>query len=184
MTKILDRLPIPDRGESVKFGATEIRIHRDQILVWLSISLSGVSEQEENIPRIPALIDPGSGFEFSIKGGHLAEWAGLVPDLLDVLGTVEINHQTVNRHAADVWIYPNQPGRREWGPGKPFRLEMDRGIAVYPRSDVPAGPRLPLLGLPGLLKNKLDFWIDADRRHVYLQTASWRTKLIRLFQRF
>ena len=67
------------------------------------------------------------------------------------------NDRVVQRFEAAVWLYPNGPGRREVASGKPpFRLSMDRGIAVYPRDAVPPGPRLPLLGLPALLNNGLD----------------------------
>jgi len=45
---------------------------------------------------------------------------------------------------------------------------------------VTAGPRLPLLGLPALLENDLDFWLDPERRQITVQPCSWRRALIRL----
>ena len=83
-----------------------------------------------------------------------------------------------------VWLYPNIPGRQDVaGDRRPFRLEMDGGIAVYAPDADPPGPRLPLLGLPALLDNDLDCWLDPERRHVTVQPATWRRPLIRLLCR-
>jgi hypothetical protein len=54
-----------------------------------------------------------------------------------------------------------------------------KGIAIYPPDAVPPGPRLPLPGLPALLENDLDFWLDPETRHVTVQERSWRRPLIR-----
>ena len=79
---------------------------------------------------------------------------------------------------------PNVPGTQDSGSGRPpFRLRMGDGIAVYPRDAVPPGPRLPLLGLPALLNNDLDFWLDPELRHVSVQTRTWRRRIIRLLCR-
>ena len=67
--------------------------------------------------------------------------------------------------------------------GRPFRLEMTEGIAVYAPDADPPGPRLPLLGLPALLDSGLDCWLDPDRRHVTVRPATWRRPLIRLLCR-
>ncbi len=84
-------------------------------------------------------------------------------------------------HAANVWIYPNVPGTRKvWEGRPPYQLELDRGIAIYPADAAPLGPRLPLLGLSAVLRNRLDFWIDPVKRRVFLHTADWRTRLFRL----
>jgi hypothetical protein len=42
---------------------------------------------------------------------------------------------------------------------------------------------LPLLGLPALLHNDLDLWLDPGRRQVTLQTRTWRRGLMRLLCR-
>ena len=44
--------------------------------------------------------------------------------------------------------------------------------------------KAPLLGFPALRKNGLDFWFDSAAAHCYLRTAGWRSKIIRLLQKF
>jgi hypothetical protein len=184
MTKILDRLPVLEQRTSPSFAGKSVTVHRDQILVWVSVHLAGVPRLEPNIPRIPALLDTGNNFGFSLQQRHLREWAGLDPGLLSLLGNLEINDQTVNRHEASVWLYPNVPGKREVAVGSPpYLLEMERGIAVFPPDAAPPGPRLPLLGLAALLNNNLDFWLDPDLREVTVQTQSWRRHVMRLLCR-
>ena len=131
-----------------------------------------VVEPEENIPRFPALLDTGNNFAFSVQDRHLREWAGLDPGLLVVLGDIEINGQVVTRRRATVWLYPNVPGRQDAADGRPpFRLDLNKGIAVYPPDAVPPGPRLPLLGLPALLENDLDLWLEVNGRRMQTGTT-------------
>ena len=159
--KILDRLPIPENHTSLQFGNKFVTVHRNQVLVWVSVHLAGAHEPEENIPRFPALLDTGNNFSFSVQDRHLREWAGIDPGLLEFLGDIEINEQVVTRREATVWLYPNVPGRQDVaGDRPPFRLDLSRGIAVYTQDAVPPGPRLPLLGLPAFLENDLDVWLD------------------------
>jgi hypothetical protein len=182
--KILDRLPIQENRTSLRFGDKYATVHRNQVLVWVSIHLAGAIEPEENIPRIPALLDTGNNVGFSMQDRQLREWAGIDPGLLGVLGTIGINGQVVTRRRATVWLYPNTPGRQEVDSGGlAFRLRIDKGIAVYARDAVPPGPRLPLLGLPAFLNNDLDLWLDPERRHITVQSRSWRRPLIRLLCR-
>jgi hypothetical protein len=115
---------------------------------------------------------------------HLREWAGIDSDLLEAMGDVTIERTIVGCRKATVWLYPNMSGRQDVANDRmPFRLGMPKGIAVYPTDAVPPGPRLPLLGLPALLDNDLDFWLDPERRHVTVQTRSCRRRLIRLLCR-
>src|SRR3954469_12984363 len=159
--KILDRLPIPEDRTSLRFGDRYVTIHANQILVWVSVHLSEVLVPEENIPRFPALLDTGNNFGVSVQDRHLREWAGIEPSLLEALGDITIEGKVVTRREATVWLYPNVPGRQDAaGGGLPFRLELSKGIAVYTPDAVPPGPRLPLLRLPALLDNDLDFWLD------------------------
>ena len=182
--KILDRLPIPGDRRSLRFGDRYVTIHANQVLVWVSVGLSGVLTPEANIPRFPALLDTGNNFGFSVQDRHLREWAGIDPALLEFLGDIEINEQVVTRRKATVWLYPNVPGGQDTvGGGSPFRLELSKGLAICTPSAVPAGPRLPLLGLPAFLENDLDFWLDPERRHVTVQPRTWRRPLIRLLCR-
>jgi hypothetical protein len=182
--KILDRLPIQERRGSMRFADKYATVHRDQILVWVSVHLAKTFEPEKNIPRFPALLDTGNNFEFSVQDRQLQEWAGIDPSLLAILGDAEINGQVVKRREATVWLHPNAPGRHDVANGRsPFRLRMARGIAVYPQDAVPPGPRLPLLGLPAFLNNDLDWWLDPERRHITVQPRTWRRPLIRLLCR-
>jgi hypothetical protein len=182
--KILDRLPIPKDRMSLRFGDRYVAIRADQIPVWVSVHLSGVLVPEETIPRFPALVDTGNNFGFSIQDRHLREWAGIDPGLLEARGEIAIEGKVATRREATVWLYPNIPGRQEAARGTPpFRLEMRKGIAVYTPDALPPGPRLPLLGLPAFLDNDLDWWLDPDRRHITVQTRTWRRPLLRLLCR-
>jgi hypothetical protein len=72
--KILDRLPIPENRTSLQFGNKYATVHRNQVLVWVSVHLAGAPEPEENIPRFPALLDTGNNFAFSAQDRHI--WDG------------------------------------------------------------------------------------------------------------
>jgi hypothetical protein len=88
------------------------------------------------------------------------------------------------RSATEVWLHPNLPGRQDVATDRPpFRLNMSKGIAVYTQDAVPPVPRVPLLGLPALLENDLDFWLDAERRQVTVQPRTWQRPLIRFLYR-
>jgi hypothetical protein len=182
--KILDRLPIPEDRTSLRFGDRYVTIHANQLLVWVSVHLSEVLVPRENIPRIPALLDTGSNFGFSMQDRHLREWAGIDPNMLEVVGDIAIDGKVVTRREATVWLYPNVPGRQDVAVGwPPFRLDMSKGIAVHTEDALLPGPRLPLLGLPAFLENDLDFWLHPERRHVTVQPRSWRRPLISLLSR-
>jgi hypothetical protein len=182
--KILDRLPILEERTSLRFGGRYLTVHRNQVLVWVSVNLAGPLEPEENIPRFPALLDTGNNVDFSIQDRHLRDWAGIDPRLLESLGEIAINRQVVTLRRATVWLYANKPGRQDMADDRPsFRLKMGRGIAVHAQDAIDPGPRLPLLGLPALLNNDLDWWLDPERRHITIQTRNWRRPLIRLLCR-
>jgi hypothetical protein len=179
--KILDRVPISEQRTSLQFGDKYVTVHRNQILVWVSVHLAGALEPESNIPRFPALLDTGNNFAFSLPDRLLREWAGIEASLLVSSGDAEINGQVVTCRRAAVWLYPNRPGRQEIASDRPpFRLEMSKGIAVYPPDAIPPAPRLPLLGIPALLDNDLDWWLDPERRLITVQSRTWRRHLIRL----
>lgn len=184
MSKILDRLPILPARKDEPFGERHARVRRNQILVWVSVHLKGILQPETNTPRVPALLDTGNNFDFSSQHRHLREWAGLDPSALPYLGQVEINDRPVDRYGATVWLHPNVPGTRTVRlQERPHLLEMPRGIAVYARDADPLGPRLPLLGLPALLHNDLDLFLDPELRQVTVQTRTWRRQLMRLLAR-
>jgi hypothetical protein len=182
--KILDQLPITREHSSLRFGERYLVIHANQILVWVSVHLPGILVPETNIPMFPALLDTGNNFGFSMQDRHLRDWAGIDPGLLENRGDIGIEGKVVPRRAASVWLYSNIPGKQEAANGQsPLRLKLNKGIGVYPPDAVPPGPRLPLLGLPALLENDLDFWLDPERLHVTVQPRNWRRSLIRLLNR-
>ncbi len=76
--RILDRLPISDNRESLRFGDRYLTIYPNQVPVWVSVHLSGVLVPEGSIPKFPALLDTGNDFGFSLQDRHLREWAGMV----------------------------------------------------------------------------------------------------------
>jgi hypothetical protein len=170
--KILDRLPISADRTSLQFGDRYVTIHANQIPVWVGVHLPGMLVPEGNTPRFPALLDTGNNFSFSVQDRHLREWAGIDPGLLEVRGHIAVEGKVVTRRDATVWLYPNLPGRQNAAEsGRPLRLSMRKGIAVYTEDAVPPGPRLPLLGLPAFLDNDLDFWLDPEGRNVTVQPA-------------
>ena len=89
--KILDRLLISEKRTSLRFGDKYATVHRNQVLIWVSVQLARALEPEENLPRFPALLDTGNNFDFSVQDRQLREWAGIDPGLLVVLGDIEIN---------------------------------------------------------------------------------------------
>jgi hypothetical protein len=186
MTRILDRLPPLPRTGVVAFGERHVTVFHDELLVWVSLGLRGEERLESLSPAFPALLDTGNNCDFYLHEHHLVHWAGIQPALLPVLGRKQINQQEIPCREADVWIYANEPGTHKHSSGKPpVLLEVDDGIAVAPQlPDQSIDPRLPLLGLPALRKNSLDFWFDSTAAHCYLRTADWRSKVIRFFQKF
>jgi len=182
--KILNRLPIASERTSIRFGDRYVTVRPDQILVWVGIHLTGILRPEANLPRIPASLDSANNFDFSLEYRQLREWAGIAPASLQLLGTAKINEQPVERREAKVWLFPNIPGTRNVAIDRPpFPLEMRRGIAVSLPDDDASNFRFPLLGLPSILKNDLDWWLDPQRRHITVQTRTWRRWFMRLLCR-
>lgn len=181
MTKILDRLPLLPRTSSIAFGSQHVKMYRDEVLIWISIGLRGEDKLERLSPLFPAVLDTGNTYDFYLNEHHLENWAGIRRVLLPELGRRHVNQQVVTCHAADVWIYSNEPGSQKRRQGTPpFRLYVRSGIAVArQQGDKPITPRLPLLGLPALRNNGLDFWFDSQATHCYLRTAGWRSGIIR-----
>jgi hypothetical protein len=183
--KILDRLPLLTRTEGISFGHRHVPFHRDEILVWLSISLRGEHDPERLSPPFPAVLDTGNNFAFYLHEHHLAHWAGFRRLGLAQLGTKRVNQRDVPCHEADVWVHPNAPGTWQRAPGKrPFRLFLKEGIAIGPPvPDQPMFPRVPLLGVAALRDNDLDLWFDSQSAQCHVWTAGWRSKIMWLLCR-
>ena len=170
MSKILDQLPYSDERGLVLVQGQTIPVLAHQIIVWMCISAKDTVRLPDEVPRIPAILDTGNTFGFSISENQLIEWSALQPDSFDILGPILINHQEINRYAADVWLCRNQRGKRDVFQGDPFRLELRDGIAIYPSDRPIARPRLPLLGLRAIDENQLRCTINGKGRTVSLST--------------
>jgi len=163
---VLRQLTLLDSASFVEVGGASVTIRAFQIAVWVSLSMDAVLE--ENAPRFSAILDTGHNHNFSIQEWQVIEWARVRPNSLARLGEVRVNRQEVPLLAAFLWIHRNRSGRSELLP-RPYRMALPQGIAMYP-DGTPDAPRLPLLGLRGLLSNKLRLTIDGANRLVSLRS--------------
>jgi hypothetical protein len=170
VTTILRGLPYFDARTVVVVRNREVPIKPQQIVVWVSLADIEQSELVSGTPRFPAILDTGCSHNFAIREEHLIQWAGLRPEYFRKIGDTRVNNVAVSLHHADVWLHGNEPGRRdEMRNDRPFCLELDQGIMVYP-TGTPNAPRLPLLGLRGLKWARLQLAIDCEHRRVRLRT--------------
>lgn len=178
MARILDRLPISTHDDLAFVGQEQVRVRAYEIIVWVSLQAERILEPGRRVPRFSAILDTGHTHNLSIQEEHLRRWAGLDPETLRPLGAIRQQGRQVPLLAADVWLHRNVPGHRDrlldW---PPLRLELQRGIAVYPPG---AGfPRLPLLGLRALVTNRLRLVVAGGLGQVDLRSADWRSWLSR-----
>jgi hypothetical protein len=167
--KILNRLPF-SQGPSVVWtpdGIAEVKPY--QVVVMVSLAARGFMDLPEGSPRFPAILDPGTNHNFSIRREHFERWVRL---RLPRRGKVRIRGDEVPLLTGSIWIHPNRPGTRDLAEGPPILLEMREGIIIYPE-DAPNPARLPILGLRALVKNNLKLIIDGKRRVVTLKTSGW-----------
>jgi hypothetical protein len=169
MPTILDRLPISTRDDFLFVGQERVAIKAFEIATWVSLGIRRGGPFSPAAPRFPALIDTAHTHFFAIQEKHLRRWAQLRPEELRIQGQVRQGGRTLQLHAAVLWVFPNVPGQRDDLQDRPpFRLELARGIAVYP--DEFRFPRLPLIGLRTLLENRLVTTIDGTRRQMTVRT--------------
>jgi hypothetical protein len=69
-----------------------------------------------------------------------------------------VNRQEVPLLGLNLWVHRNKPGTTTML-SKPVKLELPEGISVYPTGTA-TPPRLPLLGLRGLVRNHIRVTID------------------------
>ena len=159
--KILDRLPILEAGWIVPTpdGAEEVKPY--QIIVLVSIADEGLVVLPDDAPRFPAILDTGNNHNFAIRQEQFERWtpddpasggAGSRSGLHPSRSSPPTSGSTRTDRARSIRV--DKP---------PFRLELQGGIAVYP-PDVPNPARLPILGLRGLIRNRLRLTIDGDGR--------------------
>jgi len=126
------------------------------------------------MPRFPAILDTGNNHNLSISRGHLVRWAGLQPEVLRIIRAKRERQQRIPLHDASVWLHRNRPGERALTDQKPLPLNLEEGIAIY-ADDL--GPRLPVLGLRALTRNRIHLAIDTERMRASLRTPDWSTKI-------
>jgi hypothetical protein len=136
------------------------------------VSLTQEATWETRTPVIPALLDTGNNHNFSIQEHHLTRWVGVHAQSLPLLGAMREGIRTPSLRFANDWIHRNRPGRRDLREGEPFLLHLEEGVAIYP-DDGSNYPRLPLLGLRAIIKNKLKLVIDGKRKSVSLSSPTW-----------
>jgi len=168
--KILDRLPVNDEHYRLNVHGELLRIRSFQIIV--QVSISDVSTWNTRTPSIPALLDTGLNHNFSIQERHLTRWAGIHSQSLPLKGVVRDGQRAPSLRFANVWIHRNRTGMRDLREGEPFLLTTEEGIMIYP-DDGSNYPRLPLLGLRAIIKNKLKLVIDGKRQHTSLASRIW-----------
>jgi hypothetical protein len=178
MTAILRDLPFRTDEDYVFVGTERVQIKPYQIVAWFSITPRNILELFPPTPRFPAIIDIGHNHNFSIQRRHVIDWVRTPVEALSPIGRIRHAGRAVPLHAANVWIHPNAPGKRDELSGKPpYLLRFDQGIAVYPADA--HFPRLPLLGLRAVVRAKLHLKVDPEQCLVNLRTPDWRTRLLR-----
>ena len=171
MTIILHELPYHDTLTYAEVDRQLVQVIPHQIIVWVSITPRKVLTLPASVSRLPAVLDTGNSYGFAITERHLERWAGLTRQVLEELGSVNINRVRVPRVAATVWLHPNKKGERDaFRRQPPFRLDLREGIAVYPAAPDLQPSRLPVLGLRALDEYKLRCFLYADRLRVTLRT--------------
>lgn len=179
MTAILRQLPFGEKPDEVSVGLERLRVRPYQIIVWVSVTTRRVLDLPPHAPRLPVILDTGHGGDFSIQERQLTEWAQIPRGQLPHRGRARINEQEVSLHPAVIWLHPNVPGSRDRIADRPaFRIDLEEGIAVH--SDEPNYPRVPLLGLRALARERLHLTIDTNRHSIDLRPEDFRTKLLRL----
>lgn len=171
MARILHRLPFFAQDGVVLVGNELVQVKAYEIVVWVSLASRPVLA--EGPPRaFPAILDTGHTHNFAILEEHLIRWTGLRPSMLPVLGSARHQGRRLPVHAAHLWLHPNQPGQRDQLAARPaYRLHIPRGIIIYPAGT--RYPRLPLLGLRAIARNKLRLTVDGERLRVSLRTPGW-----------
>jgi hypothetical protein len=154
--RILDRLPIYEDPTLIDVQREVLQVCRNQILVWVSL--------RETMRPFPAILDTGHSHNFSMAKRHLDRWCGVE---LKRVGEMKIGMERVPQDGTEFFIHGNVRGSRRLS-GRKYPLEMDQGIGVVP-DDSPLAPRLPLMGLRGIIRNDLRLTIDGKRGEVTLR---------------
>ena len=170
MSAIFRRLPFFDRATTLELQGQRIHIFPRQIVVWVSLSMTGRREFAGLTPKFPAVLDPGFTDSFLIHPRLLRQFAGLTPQhLRQTNDSLRAHERVIPIHAADHWLHPNRPNERdEFADRPPFLVELDRGIGIPTTEEL--YPRLPLLGAGALRAARLQVVIDYARLLLTVRT--------------
>jgi hypothetical protein len=170
---IIRDLPYFEKSTSATVHGREVPIFSYQPVLWVSVAPFADEALDPNTPRFPAVLDIGYTHNFLIRDEQLLQWAGLSPEHIREIGHIQPYGEHVPLRAANLWLHPNVPGKRdEFSGAPPFCVELPHGIGVC-RSDMPRAPRLPLLGLRGLRFANLEIVIDCTRCRITIRTR-WK----------
>jgi hypothetical protein len=170
MPILIDRVSIPEVTSELEFRGQRIRLRRDQIVVWVTVTKAVTDASDPRLVPFPAILDTGHNHTFSIRERQLVDWAGLDPENLSEVGSARDREHRIGLRQATVWVHRNHHGSRErLTSDPPFALSAPTGVAVYPSAlDF---PRLPLLGLRAITGNRLVLVVNGHRREATLRTA-------------
>ncbi len=165
---ILERLPIPEAAWAVPTPDGQEVALPYQIVIRLSITPGGVPTCPPDAATIPAILDTGHNHNFAIRREHRDRWIRWEPRRI---GQINVGGSTVPLYSASLWLHPNRPGTSEPGEGAPRELRIEQGLAIYPAS-LRNPARLPILGLRGLIRNKVRILIDGESANLTLASPS------------
>jgi hypothetical protein len=170
MPILIDRVPIPEVTSEIVFREERVRVRGDQIIAWVTLTRALTGVRDPRLVPFPAILDTGHNDTFSIQERHLVEWAGLDPTSLPRAAAARDRGLRLTLRTAEIWVHRNQPGTRDrLAAAEPYGLSAPRGIAVYPSAT--NFPRLPLLGLRAITRNRLVLVVNGHRREATLRTA-------------
>jgi hypothetical protein len=170
MPILIDRVPVPEATSEIAYRGQRVRVRGDQIIVWVTLTKPLTGAHDPRVVPFPAILDTGHNHTFSIQERHLIDWAGLNPAILTETGSTRDRGERIRLRAATVWVHRNEPGSRErLTADEPIELLAPQGIAIYPSGA--NFPRLPLLGLRAITRNRLVLVVNGYRREATLRTA-------------
>jgi hypothetical protein len=78
VASILRNVPIVDRPGTLTLpGGTALSIKSDQLIIWASVTPSGLADFPAATPRFPVILDTGFNHTFLLAERQLEDWAML-----------------------------------------------------------------------------------------------------------
>lgn len=173
MDAIIHDLPFYDKETPLKLpGGTPFTVKDYQIVLWASIAPKGMRELPQQAQRFPIVLSTALRQNVTIDHRWLLEWAHIDSLVMPAIGhTKLVGREQVPLLPCNVWLHRNLSGHRDRfaNDQKPFCLELDQGIAVFPRAmkETP----LPCLGMRAFVVNRLRIAIDGENLRVSIHRA-------------